>query len=68
MDFLPDFIATMSKILSKKHLCKAAGIKKTRTAPYHPMVNGQAECFNHTLLLMLGTFEPPKRFDWKSYV
>ena len=31
------------------------------------MGNGQAVCLNHTLLLMLGTFEPPKKFDWKSY-
>ena len=51
-----------------KHLCKVAGIKKTRTTPYHPMGNGQVERFNQTLLQMLGTLEPTQKSDWKSYV
>lgn len=51
-----------------RHLCKVAGIKKTRTTPYHPMGNGQAERFNQTLLRMLGTLEPALKSDWKSYV
>ena len=51
-----------------QHLCKVAGIKKTRTTPYHPMGNGQAERFNQTLLRMLGTLEPALKSDWKSYV
>ncbi|MCG8049379.1 MAG: RNase H-like domain-containing protein, partial [Candidatus Thiodiazotropha endolucinida] len=55
-----------SKVI--RHLCKVAGIKKTRTTPYHPMGNGQAERFNQTLLRMLGTLDPARKSDWKSYV
>ena len=51
-----------------RHLCKVAGIKKTRTTPYHPMGNGQVERFNQTLLQMLGTLQPTQKSDWKSYV
>lgn len=55
-----------SKVI--RHLCKLAGIKKTRTTPYHPMGNGQVERFNQTLLQMLGTLDSSKKSDWKSYV
>ncbi|MCG8034498.1 MAG: DDE-type integrase/transposase/recombinase, partial [Candidatus Thiodiazotropha taylori] len=55
-----------SKVI--RHLCKAGGVKKTRTTPYHPMGNGQVERFNQTLLQMLGTLENSKKSDWKSYV
>ena len=55
-----------SKVI--RHLCKAGGIKKTRTTPYHPMGNGQVERFNQTLLRMLGTLDNSKKSDWKSYV
>ena len=55
-----------SKVI--KHLCKVAGIKKTRTTAYPSMGNGQTEPFNQPLLRMLGTLEPSKKSDWKSYV
>ena len=55
-----------SKIV--KELCKLAGVKKTRTTPYHPMGNGSAERFNQTLLDMLATLVEEKKADWKSYV
>ena len=32
------------------------------------MGNGQVEHFNQTLLQMLGTLDPAKKSDWKSYV
>ena len=51
-----------------RHLCKVAGIKKSRTRPYHPMGNGQVERFNQTLTRMLGILEPQLKSDWKSYV
>ena len=51
-----------------KELCKLAGVKKTRTTPYHPMGNGMTERFNHTLCNMLGTLDEHKKTDWKTYV
>ena len=55
-----------SKVIKK--LCKLAGIKKTRTTPYHPMGNGMVERFNKTLLNMLGTLSDKQKKDWKSHV
>ena len=51
-----------------KALCKVAGIKKSRTTPYHPMGNGMTERFNQTLLNMLGTLPVEQKADWKSHV
>ena len=42
----------VSKLIEK--LCKIAGTEKSSTTPYHPMGNGQCECYNQTLLKMLG--------------
>nr|XP_061833148.1 protein NYNRIN-like [Nerophis lumbriciformis] len=58
----PDF---ESKLI--KELCEIAGIKKTRTTPYHPRGN-PVERFNRTLLSMLGTLEPKQKKRWKEYV
>ena len=38
-----------------KELCNLTKIKKLCTSPYHPETNGQCECFNATLISMLGT-------------
>ena len=38
-----------------KALCQIAQVKKIRTLGYHPQTNGQCECFNVTLISMLGT-------------
>lgn len=51
-----------------QELCKIAGIKKSRTTPYHAMGNGGAERWNQTLLKMLGTLENHQKYDWKAYI
>ena len=49
-------------------LCKLAGVKKSRTTPYHPMGNGMVERFNKTLLNMLGTLSDNQKSNWKDHV
>ena len=51
-----------------RELCNMAGIKKSRTTPYHPAGNGQCERFNSTLLGMLGTLNDEQKVNWKNYV
>uniref|UniRef100_A0A3P9JPF0 Gypsy retrotransposon integrase-like protein 1 n=1 Tax=Oryzias latipes TaxID=8090 RepID=A0A3P9JPF0_ORYLA len=58
----PDF---ESKLI--KELCEVAGIKKSRTTPYHPRGN-PVERFNRTLLGMLGTLENKQKSQWKQHV
>ena len=64
-----DFTATKEPIsnlkLSRK-LCQIAGIRKSRTTPYHPMGNRMVERFNKTLLNMLGILNEHQKADWKS--
>ena len=49
-------------------LCKFAKVKKIRTSPYHPMINGRCERFNRTLCDMLGTLEIEEKADWKAFL
>ena len=51
-----------------QELCSLAGVKKSRTTPYHPMGNGMVQRFNQTLLNMLGTQEDHQKEDWKSFI
>lgn len=50
-----------------KELCRVAGIRKTRTTPYHPRGN-PVERFNRTLLDMLGTLEDKDKYRWSDHV
>ena len=51
-----------SQLLSD--LCALTNVKKLCTTPYHPQMNGQCECFNVTLILMLGTLPPNAKQNW----
>ena len=55
-----------SKII--KELCAMAGMKKSRTTPYHTMENGCTERFNRTLISMLRTLEEEQKWNWKIIV
>ncbi|KRX42021.1 Gypsy retrotransposon integrase-like protein 1, partial [Trichinella sp. T6] len=45
-------------------MCRLFGIKKTRSSPYHPQGNGQAERFNRTLLDMLSIMVDGNPGQW----
>ncbi|KRX33801.1 Retrovirus-related Pol polyprotein from transposon [Trichinella murrelli] len=47
-----------------KELCYVFDIDKTRSSPYHPQGNGQAERFNRTLLDMLSIMCEENRQQW----
>ena len=55
-----------SRIISQ--LCKIAGIKKSRTTPYHAMGNGVVERMNSSLLGMLRTLTTEQKTRWKDFV
>ncbi|KRY36482.1 Retrovirus-related Pol polyprotein from transposon opus [Trichinella spiralis] len=47
-----------------QELCRLFDIRKTRSSPYHPQGNGQAERFNRTLLDMLSIMCEANRQQW----
>lgn len=51
-----------------QELCSIAGVKKSRTTPYHAMGNGACERFNRTLLNMLGTLNEDQKSRWKEHL
>ena len=51
-----------------KSLCEIAQVKKMRTSGYHPQTNGQCECFNVTLISMLGTLPKKPKSTWMEQV
>ena len=51
-----------------KELCSLAKVKKLHTSPYHPETNGQCECFNATLISMLGTLPSHAKKNWQEWI
>ena len=51
-----------------KALSEIAQVKKRRTLGYHPQTNGQCECFNVTLISMLGTLPEKSKSTWREQV
>ena len=48
-------------------LCKAFGVEKSRTTPYHPMGDGLVERMNRSLLNLLRTLME-KRSNWEDHL
>ena len=53
-----------SKLIAE--LCNLATIQKLCTSPYRPQTNGQCECFNSTLISMIGTLPPDTKRNWQA--
>ena len=49
-------------------LCELAQVKKLHTSPYHPETNGQCECFNATLIGMLGILPTHAKRNWQEWI
>ena len=51
-----------------KELCELAPVKKLHTSPYHPETNGQCECFNATLINILGALPTHAKKNWQGWI
>ena len=51
-----------------KEICAMARVKKLRTTSYHPQTNRQCECFNKTLIHMIGTLPANAKSDWRDWI
>ena len=51
-----------------KKLCSLAQVQKLCTLPYQPQTNGSCECFNYTLMSMLGTLPIHAKKNWPEWV
>ena len=49
-------------------LCGLYGIKKSRTIPYHPVGNAQAERFNRTLFGLIKSLDEKDRYKWPDMI
>ena len=51
-----------------KQVCKLLDIHKTRTTPYHPSSNGQAERFNQVLVNMIAAYVDEDQRNWDAHL
>ncbi|KRZ81288.1 Pro-Pol polyprotein, partial [Trichinella sp. T8] len=63
-DYLPSDQGCSFEASVVLEMCRLFGISKTRTFPYHPQGNGQAERFNRTLLDMLSILVDGNPGQW----
>ena len=49
-------------------MCNLLGVKKIRTMPYHPQMNGSAQRVHQTLQHMIGKLDPVKRKKWLTHI
>ena len=49
-------------------LLKVAGVRKSRTTPYHPMGNSSVERFNRTLGNMIRALSPDAKHNWPRHL
>ncbi|KRZ82866.1 Retrovirus-related Pol polyprotein from transposon [Trichinella sp. T8] len=63
-DYLPSHQGCSFEASVVLEMCRLFGIKKTRSFPYHPQGNGQAERFKRTLLDMLSILVDGHAGQW----
>ena len=51
-----------------RELCALYGIRKSRTTPYHPEGNAQAERFNRTLFGLIKSLDERDRYRWPDLI
>ena len=68
MDYLWNFTQIKVLALRVRWYQASASWPELPNQEQHPMWNGIVECFNRTLLNMLGKFELSQKTDWKSAV
>ena len=56
----------MSNIISE--MCKLLSVKKLRTTPYHPQMNGLVESSHQTIMQMIGKLGEDKKADWPGHL
>ena len=51
-----------------QELCRLAQVKKLRTTPCRPQINGQCKQFNGTLISMIGTLDHKVKLHWPKEI